>query len=143
MDQRQQRPRVQDQKATLGLPRQAQRSGSAQTASVPARKALLGSLLLDASRFSRTTSKIIQLSPANLTQPGNFDALNVRRMQCKDALNTDAVRDFPHREASIVAAATSCNHHTFEHLYALLVPFDDTLVDLYGCLLYTSPSPRD
>jgi hypothetical protein len=53
-------------------------------------------------------------------------------MQCKDALNADAVRDFPHREASIVAAATSCNHHTFEHLYALLVPFDDALVDLYG-----------
>src|SRR5688572_18239461 len=91
---------------------------------------LLGfDVVLHPGRLALEVAEVIELGAADTGRAHHFDLLDRRRVQWKNALDTLAERDFPHRERGARSAAVHPDDDAFEDLNPFLVAFPDSHVN--------------
>ena len=77
-------------------------------------------LLLDTGSLTSELAQIVKLSATNLTYLVDLDALDVRRLDGEDTLNTNGTRHFTNSEALLVTVTCNFDHNTTIKLNIIL-----------------------
>lgn len=87
--------------------------------------------LFDTGFFADEIAEIEQAGTAHFTALEHLNVDDIGGRERKNTLYTDAVRHFAYREGARAVVAADLDHITAESLYALLVAFDDFIIDDY------------
>ena len=85
----------------------------------------------------------VQLGSSYLTDTSYLNLRNIRRIQREYTFYAFAERNFANSERRVQTIILTGNADAFINLNTLAVAFLYLGVNLKGCLLYTSPGPRD
>src|SRR5580704_1816929 len=88
--------------------------------------------LADAGRFAPAAAQIIELGATDLAAAHDLDRVDHRRIEREDALDAFAIRNLPHGEVLVQAAAGAADADTFISLHAGALALDDLDVDHDG-----------
>ena len=91
----------------------------------------LGLALAQARRLADAVAQVVQLGPADRAGALHLDLGDLRRVQREDALDAFALDDAADGEHLAHALAAAGDHHAAEDLDALLLAFQDALVDVH------------
>lgn len=94
--------------------------------------AALADLFLNLCSLAHSVTQIVQLRSANLTLADHLYAVNNRRVQRENTLNTAAMCNTANSKGFADAAVLLCDYSTLEYLDTALVAFLDSYVNLYG-----------
>src|SRR5262249_6804079 len=90
----------------------------------------LGAALAQPGRFADAVAQVVELGAADAASAFYLDLGNARRVNREDALHALALDTAPHREALAHALAAASDHSAGTDLDALLLPFENALVDI-------------
>ncbi len=88
---------------------------------------VLDSLLFDSCFLTSKRTQVIQFRTTYFTELVNRDALDERRLDREDTLNTHVLRHLTNREALLVAVARDADYDTAILLDTLFVTLFDTI----------------